>query len=137
MTLGEAIERVVNVENHSSETACFHVYAMDFSVDREGDFTFSECEAVDGTWTADANCIDDPCSTGCCDMAGDANNSGNINILDVTYIINYLYKGGVTPVCIDEADANGSNTLNILDVTHIINFLYKGGPEPVCGTTGT
>jgi hypothetical protein len=42
MNLGEAIERVVNVENHSSEPACFHVYAMDFSVDRDGDFTFSE-----------------------------------------------------------------------------------------------
>ena len=74
---------------------------------------------------------------GCCDLAGDSNNNGAVNILDVTYTINYLYKGGPPPVCNDEADANGNNQTNILDVTHLINYLYKGGPPPQCGTTGT
>ena len=63
-----------------------------------------------------------------CDR-GDADFSGSINILDVTYIINYLYKGGPEPdlYC---ADANATGMINILDVTYIINYLYKGGPPP-------
>ena len=32
-------------------------------------------------------------------IRGDANGSGVINIQDVTYLINYLYKGGPAPVC--------------------------------------
>lgn len=64
-------------------------------------------------------------------LAGDANGSGNVNILDVTFLINYLYKGGPAPDPPDAGDPNGSHTTNILDVTYIINYLYKGGPAPV------
>lgn len=76
-------------------------------------------------------------SSECCTMPGDANDNDAVNILDVTFIIIYLYKGGAAPPCIDQADANGNNSLNILDVTYIINYLYKGGAAPICGTTGT
>ncbi|HDL03380.1 MAG TPA: hypothetical protein ENH25_04525, partial [candidate division Zixibacteria bacterium] len=65
-------------------------------------------------------------------MCGDVNGSGTINILDVTSIINYLYKGGPAPVPPQSADVNKSGSINILDVTHIINYLYKGGPPPDC-----
>ncbi|MEW5923698.1 MAG: dockerin type I repeat-containing protein [Candidatus Zixiibacteriota bacterium] len=74
---------------------------------------------------------------GCCTMPGDANDNDAVNILDVTFIISYLYKGGAAPPCMDQADANGNNTINILDVTYLISYLYKGGPAPICGTTET
>jgi hypothetical protein len=102
------------------------------------DNTITECIAT-GTmisWFPDSNCTDNPCPTGCCIDPGDADDNGAVNILDVTFIINYLYKNGPTPNCVDQADADGNNSLNILDVTHIINYLYKNGPDPVCGSTG-
>ncbi len=68
----------------------------------------------------------------CMDHPGDANDTQTINILDVTFIINYLYKGGPAPTCPANADPNASCSINILDVTAIINYLYKGGPAPVC-----
>jgi len=68
----------------------------------------------------------------CCDVAGDASDNGLVNILDVTYIINYLYKSGPIAPCPAEADANGNCQVNILDVTYIINYLYKSGPAPIC-----
>jgi len=74
---------------------------------------------------------------------GDVDNSGTINILDVTYLINYLYKSGPDPDCGTSysgicGDVDNSGTINILDVTYLINYLYKGGPEPDCDeTTGT
>nr|MBN2278130.1 hypothetical protein [candidate division Zixibacteria bacterium] len=63
---------------------------------------------------------------------GDANADGRVNILDGTYIINYLYRGGPAPVYPDLADVNHSESINILDVTYLIVYLYRGGPEPDC-----
>jgi len=69
---------------------------------------------------------------GCSYICGDASGNDKLNILDVTYIINYLYKGGPAPIPLQSADADGSGNINILDITRIINYLYKGGEEPVC-----
>ncbi|UCD94533.1 MAG: thrombospondin type 3 repeat-containing protein [Candidatus Zixiibacteriota bacterium] len=74
------------------------------------------------------NDIGDACEFIC----GDANSDEMINILDVTFIINYLYKDGPAPDPIESIDTNGDDMTNILDVTHLINYLYKYGPDPIC-----
>lgn len=76
----------------------------------------------------DEDGIGDVCDVVCGDVNGDA----SINILDVTYVINYLYKGGPPPDPPEAGDVNNSGDINILDVIYLINYLYKGGPEPVC-----
>lgn len=63
---------------------------------------------------------------------GDADMSGAINLLDVTFIINYLYKDGPAPVLMQGADADSDGIVNLLDATFLINYLYKDGPAPVC-----
>jgi len=60
---------------------------------------------------------------------GDANGDGAINILDATYLINYLYRDGPPPDPY-AGDINGDGSINILDVTYLINYLYKDGPPP-------
>jgi len=65
-------------------------------------------------------------------LCGDANGSCSHNILDVTRIIGYLYRGDPAPYPIEAGDPDGDGKINILDVTHIINYLYKGGSPPVC-----
>jgi len=65
-------------------------------------------------------------------ICGDVNGNGAINILDGTYIINYLYKGGPPPVSFEVANMDGNTSLNILDFTYLINYLYKFGPELNC-----
>ncbi|UCD94213.1 MAG: choice-of-anchor J domain-containing protein [Candidatus Zixiibacteriota bacterium] len=65
-------------------------------------------------------------------ICGDANTDEAINILDVTFIINYLYKEGPPPVPEESANVNNDGTVNLLDVTHLVNYLYKEGPNPVC-----
>ncbi|MCX6829872.1 MAG: hypothetical protein NT002_11415 [candidate division Zixibacteria bacterium] len=77
----------------------------------------------------------------CCVKAGNANHDAVklVNIQDVTYLINFLYKGGPKPPCqggvgrYPEGDANGNGITNIADVTYLIKFLYQGGPAPICG----
>jgi Thrombospondin type 3 repeat/Dockerin type I domain len=78
---------------------------------------------------SDSDGIGDACEFLC----GDINNNGFVNIQDITYLINYLYKGGPAPVPVwQSADVNHSGNLNIQDITYLINFLYKGGPAPNC-----
>lgn len=61
---------------------------------------------------------------------GDANGSDIINALDVTYLINDLYKHGPKPYPLVSGDANCNGITNILDITYLINYLYKHGPAP-------
>ncbi|MCX6828671.1 MAG: dockerin type I domain-containing protein [candidate division Zixibacteria bacterium] len=65
-------------------------------------------------------------------VCGDANGSGIVNIQDITYLINYLYKSGPKPKPLPAGDATGNGIINIQDITHLINYLYKGGPAPIC-----
>lgn len=65
-------------------------------------------------------------------ISGDVNADGEINLLDMTYLLNYLYKGGRPPVpFVEIGDINGSGEINLLDVTYLLNYLFKGGPAPV------
>jgi hypothetical protein len=63
---------------------------------------------------------------------GDVEIDGLVNILDVVYIINYLYKNGAEPTPPDNADVDNDTLINILDAVYLINYLYKSGPDPVC-----
>jgi len=79
---------------------------------------------IDGVRLLSYNCILFVC--------GDANGEGNINILDITFLINYLYKDGPAPNPEASADVNSDGGINILDVTYLINYIYKDGPLPDC-----
>jgi len=62
---------------------------------------------------------------------GDVDGSGDVNILDATYLMNYLYKSGLPPKYdYYMGDPNCSGNINILDVSYLIIYLYKQGPEP-------
>jgi hypothetical protein len=64
---------------------------------------------------------------------GDVNDDRIVNLLDITYLIAYLYQGGPAPVRINHGDPNGDCTVNILDVSYLISYLYLSGPAPVEG----
>ncbi len=63
---------------------------------------------------------------------GDANGDQVINITDVIFMMNYLFRHGPVPVCFVSGDANCDDDLGILDVVYLINYLYKGGSLPGC-----
>ena len=72
------------------------------------------------------------CVSECDCRPGDSDNSGDFNIGDAVYIINYVFKGGPAPqpYALYSGDPNYDCTLNVGDAVYIINFIFKGGPPP-------
>lgn len=65
-------------------------------------------------------------------MHGDANGDQLIDVGDVVFLVNYLYKGDVPPAPWEAGDANCNGEVDLGDVVYLINYLYKGGDPPPC-----
>ena len=63
---------------------------------------------------------------------GDVNGDGKIDVVDVVYLINYLFNDGPPPCPKEAGDANCDGSVNVIDVVYLINYLFGGGPPPSC-----
>lgn len=63
-------------------------------------------------------------------MRGDANSDANINIGDVVYLINYIFKSGPPPAFEKLGDPNCDDHINIGDAVYLVNYIFKSGPDP-------
>ena len=67
----------------------------------------------------------------CLAVSGDANAGGDVTLPDVTFMVNYVFKGGPKPDPDCRGDANGNGLINLADIIHLVNFIFKGGSAPV------
>ena len=60
--------------------------------------------------------------------------SGPVDISDVTYLVNYLFQGGIEPPCPEEGNVDGTTgaggEVDVSDLTYLIAFLFSGGSQP-------
>lgn len=72
----------------------------------------------------------------CCipPMRGDINYDAAelIDISDLLYLIDFMFTGGLAPVCHEEADVNGDGAelLDIADLVYLIDYMFTGGAAP-------
>ena len=101
--------------------------------DTDGDGVEDACDNCPddynpGQEDSNGNDVGDVCDYIC----GDGDGDRVINILDIVFLINYIYKSGTAPEPLESVDVNSDLQINILDVVYLINFIYKSGAEPVC-----
>ncbi len=64
-------------------------------------------------------------------MCGDVDATGEINMGDVIYIINYLFMGASEPWPVECAgNANCDTTVDVGDIIFLIGYLFLGSSEP-------
>ena len=66
-------------------------------------------------------------------LPGDATGNRFVDIVDIIYLVNYVFKGGPVPVHVVAGDVNGDCTINLSDIIFLVNYVYKGGTMPVPG----
>ena len=63
--------------------------------------------------------------------SGDANGDGKVDGGDIVFLLNYLYRGGLSPSLWASGDVNCDGVINGGDVVYLLNYLYRGGPPPL------
>src|SRR4030066_1939439 len=70
-----------------------------------------------------------PC-TSATPKTGDANGDGEVNLADIIFKIDYIFKAGPKPNPSCRADVNADGNLLLTDIVYLINFLFKSGSTP-------
>jgi hypothetical protein len=66
-------------------------------------------------------------------ICGNINGSGQYpDVSDLTYFIDYFFRGGPPPVVMEAANVDGNNGVNVADLTYLVDYLFRGGPSPNC-----
>jgi len=63
-------------------------------------------------------------------IPGDVNNDSNVNLADIIYLVNYIFKGGPSPVLQFAGDVNANCLTNLSDLIYLVNYVFKSGPDP-------
>ena len=64
---------------------------------------------------------------------GDVDGSSHIDIADIVYMVNYIFRNGVPPQDPRGGDMDCDLRVTIADVVHLINYIFRAGPEPCLG----
>jgi hypothetical protein len=86
---------------------CIYVHNPD-QADDDGDGTGDECE-----W-----------------ICGDADGSGDIDIDDAVWLIQYIFASGAAPDPMEAGDCDCSGTCDIDDAVYLIQYIFNDGPVP-------
>ena len=64
---------------------------------------------------------------------GDCTDDGVVDIGDVVFLLNYLYKGDDAPNPYGRGDLNRDCQIQIGDIVYALNYLYRNGDAPLKG----
>jgi len=61
---------------------------------------------------------------------GDVNTDNNINLADIIFLVNYVFKNDLAPHPLKVGDVNCDNGVRLTDIVYLVNYVFKSGPPP-------
>jgi hypothetical protein len=65
-------------------------------------------------------------------ICGDVNTDGEVNIVDVVCMVNWMFDNGPGLCPESMGDVNLFRGVSVADIVYLINYLFSDGPAPVC-----
>ncbi len=95
----------------------------------DGTISFT-AEATDDVGASDQQSLSIILS--CCRTRGDALHDNQLILVnDLVYLVNYVFKSGPPPSCVEEGDALADNGLILVnDLVFLVNYVFKSGAVP-------
>ncbi len=66
-------------------------------------------------------------------VPGDLSNDDDVNVMDLSILVDYLFRQGGPPEILNTADVDGSCEINVEDVTYLVDYLFRNGLAPLPG----
>jgi len=63
-------------------------------------------------------------------VRGDSNDDGTLDLSDARYTLDFLFLGGLPPICLDAADTNDDGEVDISDAVRALSYLFVGAEPP-------
>jgi hypothetical protein len=63
-------------------------------------------------------------------LCGDADGSGDVDIDDVVFLLNYIFGDSAAPDPVESGDVDCSDNIDIDDIVYLISYIFSSGPEP-------
>jgi len=64
---------------------------------------------------------------------GDNNANNKVDLGDIIFLVNYIFKNGPEPINKPMSDVNVDCVLNLGDLIYLVNYIFKGGLDPLPG----
>jgi hypothetical protein len=65
-------------------------------------------------------------------ICGNPNGDNDVNVGDVVFLINHIFRDGPAPIPWQLGDANVDGAVNVGDVVFLIAASFRFGPQPGC-----
>jgi hypothetical protein len=66
-------------------------------------------------------------------LCGDVNADGSVELGDIVYLINFVFRAGDPPVPpVNRGDVNSDCSIELGDIVYLINFVFRSGDPPNC-----
>ena len=63
---------------------------------------------------------------------GNPNGDNDVDVADVVFLINYIFRNGPAPDPLPLGDANADGAINMGDITYLLRAAFRLGPQPQC-----
>ncbi|MEW5922653.1 MAG: FG-GAP-like repeat-containing protein [Candidatus Zixiibacteriota bacterium] len=109
----------------------YHANSSQSDIDEDG--YGDVCDNCPNIYNPDQADLDGDNVGDVCDyLCGDTDGNAKVNLMDVIFMINYLYRGGPAPDPLESMDVDGNGFNNLFDIMFLINYLYRNGPSLKC-----